>query len=99
MLVIKERFRDQGKGVKYVVFNRKMGYCDPEQQEPDNKKPDFLWLGEAACRRLVEEEDEADFLKSASPVHEEQDLSLKGSSGAPWIDDTSKVARRHQAGE
>lgn len=45
------------------------GYCDPEQQEPDNKRPDFLWQREAACRWLVQKEDEADFLRPVSPVH------------------------------
>lgn len=50
------------------------GYCDPEQQEPDNKQPDFLWLREAACRWL---EDEADFLRPDSPVHVEPEVYLK----------------------
>lgn len=52
-----------------MCVSQEDGYCDPEQQELDNKKPDFLWLREAACRWLVQKEDEADFLRPVSPVH------------------------------
>lgn len=38
------------------------GCCNPEQQEPDNEKQDFLRLKEAACCWKSKNEDEADFL-------------------------------------
>lgn len=74
----KRTVRDQGKSVKCVCVPQEDGYCDPEQQEPDNKKADFLRPREAACRRLVQEEDRADFQRAVSPVHVEPDFRLKG---------------------
>lgn len=59
-------------------------YSNPEQQELDNEKQDFLWLKEAARCWMSQNEDEADFPGGqSSSVHLKPDpLFCRGGGGS-----------------